>query len=84
MPKDETNYRFDFYSDNGTLNFYHYQYGYVTVDISEFINSTRPIDNRTKITMVYQENEKCRFSISEFGTSNFNCDREYDQQEPPM
>ena len=84
MPKDETNYRFDFYSDNGTLNFYHYQYGYVTVDISEFINSTRPIDNRTKITMVYQENEKCRFSRSEFGTSDFNCDREYDQQEPPM
>lgn len=84
MPKEETNYRFDFYSDNGTLNFYHYQYGYVTVDISDFINSTRPIDDRTKITMVYQENEKCRFSISEFGTSDFNCDREYDQQESPM
>lgn len=84
MPKDETNYRFDFYSDNGTLKFYHYKYGYVTVDISEFINSTRPIDKRTKITMVYQENKQCRFSISEFGTSNFNCDKEYDQQEPPI
>ena len=33
-----TQYRFDFYSDNGTLNFYHYQYGYVTVDISEFLS----------------------------------------------
>lgn len=75
MPKDETNYRFDFYSDNGTLNFYHYQYGYVTVDISEFINSTRPIDERTKITMVYNENRKCTFSQEEFGNSNwFNCD----------
>ncbi len=75
MPKDEKNYRFDFYSDNGTLNFYHYQYGYVTVDISDFINSTRPIDTRTKITMVYQENRKCTFSQEEFGNSKwFNCD----------
>ena len=75
MPKDETNYRFDFYSDNGTLNFYHYQYGYVTVDISNFINSTRPVDERTKITMVYQENRKCTFSQEEFGNSKwFNCD----------
>lgn len=84
MPKEEAQYRFDFYSDNGTLNFYHYQYGYVTVDMSEFLNSTRPIDDRTKITMLYQENKKCRFSINEFGTSNFNCDLKYDQQEPPI
>lgn len=75
MPKDETNYRFDFYSDNGTLKFYHYKYGYVTVDISDFINSTRPIDKRTKITMVYNENKKCTFSQEEFGNSKwFNCD----------
>lgn len=75
MPKDETNYRFDFYSDNGTLKFYHYKYGYVTVDISDFINSTRPIDERTKITMVYNENRKCTFSQEEFGNSKwFNCD----------
>lgn len=75
MPKDETNYRFDFYSDNGTLKFYHYKYGYVTVDISDFINSTRPIDERTKITMVYNENRKCTFSREEFGNSKwFNCD----------
>ena len=75
MPNDEENYRFDFYSDNSTLNFYHYQYGYVTVDISDFINSTRPIDERTKITMVYNENRKCTFSQEEFGNSNwFNCD----------
>lgn len=75
MPNDEENYRFDFYSDNGTLNFYHYQYGYVTVDISEFLSDTRPIDERTKITMVYQENRECTFSREEFGNSNwFNCD----------
>lgn len=75
MPKDETNYRFDFYSDNGTLNFYHYQYGYVTVDISEFLSDTRPIDERTKITMVYQENRECTFSREEFVNSDwFNCD----------
>lgn len=75
MPNDEENYRFDFYSDNGTLNFYHYQYGYVTVDISEFLSDTRPIDERTKITMVYQENRECTFSREEFGNSDwFNCD----------
>ena len=75
MPKDETNYRFDFYSDNGTLNFYHYKYGYVTVNISDYINSTRPIDKRTKITMVYQDNRKCTFSQEEFNNSKwFNCD----------
>lgn len=84
MPKEETQYRFYFYSDNGTLNFYHYKYGYVTIDISDFINSTRPIDNRAKITMIYQENKQCRFSISEFGTRDFNCDYGYDQQEPPI
>lgn len=75
MPNDEKNYRFDFYSDNGTINFYHYQYGYVTVDISDFINSTRPVDERTKITMVYQEDRRCTFSQEEFGNSKwFNCD----------
>lgn len=75
MPNDENDYRFDFYSDNGTINFYHYQYGYVTVNISNFIDSTRPVDERTKITMVYQENRRCTFSQEEFGNSKwFNCD----------
>lgn len=84
MPKEETQYRFDFYSDNGTLNFYHYQYGYVTVDISEFINSTEPVPETAKITLLYNDNEKCSFASDEFGTSDFNCDKEYDKQEGPM
>lgn len=75
MPKQEAQYRFDFYSDNGTLNFYHYQYGFVTVNISSFLTNTAPVDERTKITMLYRENRRCTFSQEEFGNSNwFNCD----------
>ncbi len=85
MPGDETNYRFDFYSDNSTLYFYHYDYGYVVVDVSDFMNYVGgEIPEKSKIVMYYQDDKKCQFSKSEFGTSDFNCDYEYDSQETPI
>ena len=90
MPNNESSYRFDFYAEedqtgnntqlyNRTINFYHKDYGYVTVDIS-FLENNEQITSGQKITMKFQDKD-CIFSIDEFGTSNFNCD---DYQDYPV
>lgn len=84
MPRQETQYRFDFYTniesnsnttnnhENLTIKFYHYDYGYITADVS-FLKNNQTVSNGDQITMLFRDNRACTFSPNEFNTDDFNC-----------
>lgn len=80
MPSNPTMYRFDFTADEGsattspkkTIDFYHKDYGYVTVDLS-FLGNNEELTDRQVITMHFRDNKTCVFYPAKIGTQYFDC-----------